>query len=159
MTTEGSGRRNDDQVTPQLELSEEEPAKTPHYAPLLSLVRFGPGSIVIMLLIAFITVELYLSGLVLFAAVTGAICALLLAVKAKETIRLSHPEVRKLIGRRCVVVKEVGKGKMGIVKLYYTNDGIGPELWSAESEHEIPVGGEAVVEGMRSIVLLIDPLD
>jgi membrane-bound ClpP family serine protease len=32
------------------------------------------------------------------------------------------------------------------------------ELWSAESAHEIEVGKKAQVIGMRSVVLLIDPL-
>ncbi len=156
MTT-SSDRRVDGQLTPRQEPSEEKPTKTPRYAPLLSWIRFGPGSIAILLLIAFITVEHVVLGFVYFAVISGAISILLFGVKSMEIIQIGHPEGKKLIGQRCVVVKEVGKGKMGVVRVYDRNGRLDPQFWSAESEHEIPEGQEAEVAGMRSIVLLIKP--
>jgi membrane protein implicated in regulation of membrane protease activity len=112
-----------------------------------------------MLLIAFLAVELYLSGHTYLATIAGSVGVVLFTVKSMETIQLSHPEERKLIGQRCLVVKQVGKGKTGIVRVYDRIGRLDPELWSAESEHEISEGREAEIEGMRSIVLLIKPKD
>jgi membrane protein implicated in regulation of membrane protease activity len=146
-------------LTTNLEAFEEKLARAPIYAPLFSWARFGPGSIAILLFILFITVELYSLGLVYFTLITGAVGVLLLVVKSMEIIQLSHPEAMKLIGQRCVVVREAGRGKMGVVKVYDSNGRLGPELWSADSEYEIHEGQEATVSALRSIVLIIKRLD
>jgi membrane protein implicated in regulation of membrane protease activity len=131
--------------------------KPRRYAPLLSLVRFGPGTIVVLFLIILVTVALCASGLVYFAVVSGAVGLLLFGVKLMEMIEPGSPENMMLIGRRCLIVKDVGKGKTGVVRVYGRNGRLEPELWSAESAHEIPEGQEAEVAGMRNIVLLITP--
>jgi membrane protein implicated in regulation of membrane protease activity len=140
-------------------LTEVTASREPRYAPLLSFARFGPGSIAILSLIALSTFILYTSGFVYFAAVSGAAGVLLFGAKSMEVIQLRLPEPRKLIGQRCVVAKEVGRTKRGLVRVYGRNGRLDPELWSAESEHEIAEGREAQVVGMQSIVLLIKPLE
>jgi membrane protein implicated in regulation of membrane protease activity len=156
MTT-SHNRRVDDKLTPRPKPFDEKLTRASLYAPLFSSVRFGPGSIAIIFFIAFLTVELYLSGLAFLAAISAATGIFLVGVKSMEIIQLSHPEARKLIGQRCVVVREVGKGKVGIVKVYGSNGRLDPELWSAESESEIHEGHEATVVGLRTIVLVIKP--
>ena len=138
---------------------EEVPTSGLLYAPLFSRIRFGPGSIAILLFIVFMTVGLYMSGLAYFAVISGAMGMLLVGVKSMEIIQLSHPEAKELTGQRCVCVRKVGKGKTGIVKVYDSNERLDPELWSAESEYEIHEGQEAKVTGLRSIVLVVKPLD
>jgi membrane protein implicated in regulation of membrane protease activity len=127
------------------------------YAPLLSTVRFGPGVITILSLIALVAVAFYLSGHTLFAGLFVGLDCLLFAVKSMEIIQLSRPDERTLIGRRCVVVSGVGKGKGGVVRVYEPTGSLDPELWSAESEDEISEGEEAVVVSMRTIVLIVKP--
>ena len=82
-------------------------------APLLSKVRFGPGVLSILSFIAFMAALLYILGHLYLAAAFGTIGALLLGVKSMEIIQLSRPEQRQLIGRRCLVLNEVEKGKEG----------------------------------------------
>jgi membrane protein implicated in regulation of membrane protease activity len=74
-----------------------------------------------------------------------------------EIIQLSPPDERTLVGRRCVAVSRVGRGKVGVVRVYDPTGSLDSELWSAESEDEISEGEEAVVVGMRTIVLIITP--
>jgi hypothetical protein len=127
------------------------------YAPLLSSVRFGPGIIAILTLIAIIALAFYFLGHLWFAALLGGLDCLLFAVKSMEIIQLSRPVERALVGRRCVVVSRVGRGKPGVVRVYEATGGLRSELWSAESDYEISEGEEAVVVGMRTIVLIISP--
>jgi membrane protein implicated in regulation of membrane protease activity len=127
------------------------------YAGLLSKVRFGPGIIVMLSSIAFIAVILYLLGHAYLAAIVAAVGILLFGVKSMEIIHLSRPENRALVGRRCIVVRRVGRGKVGVVRVYGPHRGLDPELWSAESEYEISEGQEAIIAGMRSIVLIVRP--
>jgi len=140
-------------------LSEEALDEQPHYAPLLSTVRFGPGAITILVLIALTTVVFYISGLQDFAIISGATGAALVGVKSMEIIRLSHPEERQLAGRRCYVVKRLEPGYVGIVRVYDQNGRLEPELWSAESRQSIAEGQTAEVIQVRSIVLLIKPVE
>ncbi|MGO9644279.1 MAG: NfeD family protein [Candidatus Bathyarchaeia archaeon] len=134
----------------------EEAKKAKRYAPWLSFVRFGPGFITVLSLITLATIALYVSGHVYLALIAGIIGVNVFGVKSMEIIQLSTPEKRKLVGQNCVVVKEIGKGKTGIVRVYDANDRLDPELWSAESNHDIPQGQEGQVVGMRGIVLLIE---
>jgi membrane protein implicated in regulation of membrane protease activity len=91
------------------------------------------------------------------AITSGSTGLVLLTVKSMEIIRLGRVEERELIGQRCLVIKGVGKGATGVVRVYDRTGRLNPELWSAESAYEIPEGEEAQVEAMRSIVLLIKP--
>lgn len=127
--------------------------------PLFSLVRFGPGSIMLLSFIGMTTIVLYLSGLKYVAVLTGSMGILLFGVKSMERIQLSYPKERKLVGETCIVVKRVERGQQGIVKICLPDGRPDPELWSAESEHEIEKGKKAKVTGIRSIVLLIEPLN
>jgi membrane protein implicated in regulation of membrane protease activity len=156
--TDPSGKVSDN-PTPNHEFLEEKLVRKRVYAPLFSWARFGPGAISILLLIAFLTSELYLSGHAYVAIISGAFVILLFGVKSMENIQLIHPETRNLLGQRCVVVKEVRKGKTGVVKVYGSDGKLDPELWSAESEHEIHKGQEAAVTALRNIVLAVKPID
>ena len=140
-------------------MSNEASEREPHYASLLSTVRFGPGTITILVLIALTTTVFYISGLRYFAIISGAAGAGVFGVKSMEIIRVSHPEKRQLVGRKCYVVKRVEKGRMGIVRVYGQNGRLEPELWSAESRQTIAEGQTAEVMEIRSIVLLIKPVD
>jgi membrane protein implicated in regulation of membrane protease activity len=140
-------------------LSNEASEGEPHYASLLSTARFGPGAITILVLIALTTIVFYISGLQYFAIFSGAAGVTIFGVKSMEIIRLSHPEKRQLIGSRCYVVKRVERGRMGIVRVYGQNGRLEPELWSAESSQTITEGHTAEVMEIRSIVLLIKPID
>jgi membrane protein implicated in regulation of membrane protease activity len=140
-------------------LSNEAPDAEPHYAPLFSTVRFGPGTITILVLIALTATVFYISGLQYFAIISGAADGAICGVKSMEIIRLSKPEKRQLAGRKCYVVKRVERGRMGIVRLYGQNGRLEPELWSAESRQTITEGETAEVMEIRSIVLLVKPVD
>ncbi|MGP8127856.1 MAG: NfeD family protein [Candidatus Bathyarchaeia archaeon] len=134
---------------------EEKPIR--HSAPLLSKVRFGPGVLSILSFIAFMTALLYILGHLYFAVVFGAVGALLLGVKSMEIIQLGRPEQRRLVGRTCLVLNRVEKGKGGVVRVYDQKGRLDPELWSAESEYSISAGHEAEIVGIRTIVLIIEP--
>ena len=134
---------------------EEKPIR--HPAPLLSKVRFGPGVLSILGFIAFMAALLYILDHLYLAAAFGAIGALLLGVKSMEIIQLGRPEQRQLIGRKCLVLNGVEKGKGGVVRVYDRKGQLDPELWSAESDYSISAGQEAEVIGIRTIVLIIKP--
>jgi len=128
-------------------------------APLLSKVRFGPGVLSILSFIAFMAALLYVLGHLYLAAAFGAIGVLLLGVKSMERIQLGRPEQRQLIGRRCLLLNGVEKGKGGVVRVYDRKGQLDPELWSAESEYSISAGQEAEIVGIRTIVLIIKPTE
>ena len=137
------------------EREEEKPIR--RSAPLLNKVRFGPGVLSILSFIAFMAALLYILGHLYLAAAFGAIGALLLGVKSMELIQLSRPEKRQLIGRKCLVISGVEKGKAGVACVYDREGQLDPELWSVESEYSISAGQEAEVVGIRTIVLIIKP--
>ncbi len=128
-------------------------------APLLSKVRFGPGVLSILSFIAFMAALLYVLGHLYLAVAFVAIDALLLGVKSMERIQLGRPEQRQLVGRRCLVLNGVEKGKGGVVRVYDRKGQLNPELWSAESEYSISAGQEAEIVGIRTIVLIIKPAE
>jgi membrane protein implicated in regulation of membrane protease activity len=128
------------------------------YASLLSRVRFGPGIITMLISIAAATIVLYLAGHLYLVVISGSAGILIFGVKAMEIIQLSYPEKRELVGRKCLVVKSIERGKMGVVRVYNRGQILDAELWSAESDQEIPEGGTAVVTAVRNIVLLVKPL-
>jgi membrane protein implicated in regulation of membrane protease activity len=131
---------------------------TRSYASFLSKARFGPGIIGILASIAAVTVGLYLTGHPYLAVVSGGADVLILGVKGMEIIQLSRPEKQELVGRKCLVVKRIERGKMGVVRIYNRGQILDAEFWSAESDQEIPEGRTAIVTGLRSIVLLVKPL-
>jgi len=125
-------------------------------ASLFSRARFGPGSIVFLSLIALTAILFYLFGLKTFGLVLSGVGVLFFGVKSMGRIEVSRIEERKLVGETCQVVKPVGRGQRGIVRIVKPDGTIESELWSAESV--IGVGEQARVIGRRSIVLLVDPL-
>jgi membrane protein implicated in regulation of membrane protease activity len=131
---------------------------TRSYASFLSRARFGPGITGILTSIAAVTVGLYLMGHQYLAVVSAGADILILGVKSMEIIQLSRPEKRELVARKCLVVKRIERGKMGVVRTYSRGQILDAELWSAESDQEIPEGRTAIVTGLRSIVLLVKPL-
>ena len=120
-------------------------------APLLSKVRFGPGVLSILSFIAFMAALLWAIYAWLWHS------GLLVGVKSMERIELSRPEERQLVGRRCLVLNGVEKGKGGVVRVYDRKGQLDPELWSAESEYSISAGQEAEIVELRTIVLIIRP--
>ena len=126
-------------------------------APFLSKVRFGPGVISLLVVIFLLGAALYFWRHVYLAASFGIIGVLLIGVKSMEIIQLSRPEERRLVGRRCLVVNGVGKGKTGVVRVYDWTGRLDPEFWSAKSEYSISSGQEAEVAEIRTIVLIIKP--
>jgi len=76
-----------------------------------------------------------------------------------EIIELGRFEHRQLVGRRCLVLDAVEKGKVGVVRVYDRKGQLDSELWSAESEYSVPAGQEAEVVGIRTIVLIIKPTE
>jgi membrane protein implicated in regulation of membrane protease activity len=128
------------------------------YVSFLSKVRFGPGIIGILASIAAVTVGLYLTGQAYLAVVSAGADILILRVKGMEIIQLSRPEKQELVGRKCLVVKRIERGKMGVVRTYNRGQILDAELWSAESDQEIQEGRTAIVSGLRNIVLLVKPL-
>jgi membrane protein implicated in regulation of membrane protease activity len=134
---------------------EEKPIR--HSAPLLSKVRFGAGVLSMLSFIAFMAVLLYILGHLYLAAGFVAIGTILVGVKSMEIIQLGRSEQRQLIGRKCLVINGVEKGKVGVARVYDRKGQLDPELWSAESDYSISAGQEAEVVGIRTIVLIIKP--
>lgn len=87
-------------------------------APLISYVRFGPGSIIFLSLIAILAAIFYLFKHEYLALGAVGVDAVFFGVKSIEKIRISRPMERKLIGQTCLVVKSVRTGQQGIVKLF-----------------------------------------
>ena len=123
----------------------------------MSKVRFGPGVISLLVVIVLLGAALYFLRHVYLAASFGIIGVLLIGVKSMEIIQLSRPEGRTVVGRRCLVVNGVGKGKTGVVRVYDRTGRLDPEFWSAESDYSISPGQEAEIAELRTIVLIIKP--
>ena len=136
----------------------EERSNVRNEAPLFSLARFGPGSIVFLSFIAVTAILFYLFDVKTLALLLSGACVLFFGVKSMERIELSRIEERKLVGQMCRVVKPVRRGQLGVVRLAQPDGTMSSELWSAESVNEIGVGEQARVIGKRSVVLLIDSL-
>ena len=126
--------------------------------PYFSTSRFGPSTIVLLAILAIASFVLYRLGAFVFAGTLLACDALILAVKSFEVLRYGRPEERKFEGKRCTVIIETDRGKRGVVRMIRDNGMVDPELWSAEAKTRIGVGEEAMVTGIESIVLHIEPL-
>jgi membrane protein implicated in regulation of membrane protease activity len=127
--------------------------------PIFSFTRFGPGSISLLILIAFATYLLYSLGFPYLAAVSAAAAVFLFGVKSLERQQLIFPEPRAIVGAECVAVKGIETGKPGVVRIRRADGSYEPEFWSAESEHPIPVGEHAKIIQIRSVVLIIEPTE
>ena len=125
---------------------------------MLSKARFGPGSIVIFSLLAAGGILFLVLGEKYLSLMFFGTFALIFGIKSFEVLQLVEPEERNFTGRKCYVVQGLAKGKRGIVKVYAENGSLGSELWSAESYQNITEGSVAKISGVRSIILLIDPL-
>ncbi|MHB2037041.1 MAG: NfeD family protein [Nitrososphaerales archaeon] len=93
--------------------------------------------------------------MVLFPAAGG---IAILAIKFSESIELSKPEEKRLVGKRCLVIIRVSPEQRGVVKVYNGESYLDPETWSAESAYGevIEEGKVAKVVGMRSIILEVE---
>lgn len=130
-------------------------------ASFLSRARFGPGSIATLAVLATLAALLYLLHLVFFGVLVAACDILIFGVKSIETLHLSWPEERIIVGKRCLVISRVSAGQRGIVKLYRDENHLDPETWSAEATRDrvIEEGKTARVVGMKSIILEIEEDD
>jgi membrane protein implicated in regulation of membrane protease activity len=138
-------------------MNEERPEAS-HEAPLFCKARFGPSTVGLLSFIAVAAILYYSFNMMALALLIGGVGVLFFSVKSMERIELIRIQERNLIGEMCRVVKPVQRGQPGIVRMVKPDGTTEPELWSAESTHEVEAGKKALVIGTRSIVLLIDPL-
>lgn len=126
--------------------------------PFISLVRFGPGSIATLSILAILAVMLYILGFGYLAILPAAGDVLIFAVKSTEVLQLSRPEEKQLAGKRCLVIKRVSKDQTGIVRVFTDDSRLDPEMWSAELARGevVEEGRTAKVVGIRSIILMIE---
>jgi membrane protein implicated in regulation of membrane protease activity len=127
--------------------------------PFLSLARFGPGSIAILMLLALAAILLSFFALGYLALMFAVAFGIIFGVKSIEVLQLSSPEEKSFIGMKCCVIKSVSKGERGVVKVLNLDGTASAELWSAESDHSIAEGAFAVITGIRSIILTIEPIE
>ena len=128
--------------------------------PFSTLAQFGAGTIAI--LSVFIALSLLLFDVRFFdLAIFFVLLAIaIFCVKSFEVIEFGEAREKKLIDQRCLVVKKIAPNERGIVKVYRDDAKLDPELWSVES---VTIGAEtgenqtAIVVGMRSVVLSIEP--
>jgi|GEM_PF-1991556 hypothetical protein len=126
--------------------------------PFLSFARFGPGSIILLSLLALFAILLFIFGLRYLAILPAVSAILIFAVKSLEVLQLGSPDDKNPIGKKCLVIKKVSSRERGLVRVYQKDGSLNPELWSAETtgHFEIEEGRTAKVVGMKSIVLLIE---
>ncbi|MDG6906329.1 MAG: NfeD family protein [Nitrososphaerota archaeon] len=127
-------------------------------APLLCRARFGLGPIVVMSVLVIMMIALYRMGFKYLAILPAAVGILIFTVKSMEKIQLQEPEQRKIVGKKCLVVRETRKNQSGVVRLYTETGSLDNEMWSAESAHgdTIEEGRYAKVVGLRGIFLIIE---
>ena len=125
----------------------------------LSLARFGPGSIAILSALIMLSILLIMTKFDYFAIMVGIATVSIFAVKSVEMLQLGTPEEKKLLGRKCLVVKQVKRNERGVVKVFRDDGSLDPELWSAESmsHEEISENQICRIVGLRSIIALIEP--
>ena len=127
--------------------------------PFLSLARFGPGSILLLSILAIFAALLLYAHLEYLSITVVLATVVIFAVKSSETLQMGRPEQRNIIGQRCFIITKVTKQERGVVRVYEDGGNLNPELWSAETESEawLDQNTFAKVIGMRGIVLLIEP--
>ncbi len=130
----------------------------PSNVPFFSTARFGPGSIAILLLLATVCIVLFELGLTYLSLISLGGFSIILGVKSFEILHSSRPKEKEFVGRTCYVMTGLPIGGKGVVRIFNSDGSLEPELWSAESSHEIPEGSVVEITGMRSIVLLVEPI-
>ncbi|MDG6997676.1 MAG: hypothetical protein JRN15_01015 [Nitrososphaerota archaeon] len=126
--------------------------------PYFSILRFGPGMIVILAILAIVTFLLFHIGAYLYSSVFLVTLILIFVIKSGEVLLEGRPEQKTYLGRECRVIVGIDKGKRGVVKLLRSDGNVDPELWSAESDSQISAGELARVIEMRTIVLVVEPI-
>jgi membrane protein implicated in regulation of membrane protease activity len=131
-------------------------------AAFFSIARFGPGMIIVLSILIVLLVLLVYIKLYYLAFLPAIIAVLLLTAKYFELIEAPNPTDQRLTGKTCLVVKRVTRNERGIVKVYSDSGKLESELWSAElaaDKDEIKEDQIARIAGMRSIILLIEPIE
>jgi hypothetical protein len=125
-------------------------------AAFLSVARFGPGAVIILVLLVLLGVFLFLIGGNYLAILPIAVAFVVFGVISVQIIDEKKFE-RKIVGQKCLVVERISRGKRGLVKIYRDDGMLDPELWSAEGAQggEIEANATARVIGIRSIILLV----
>jgi len=123
-----------------------------------TIARFGPDSILIFVLLGILGSVIYELGFIIPAIAVAGAFSIIFWAESVETIQLKRVEPRKIIGSRCLVVKQIGgRASRGIVKMYKDESGdLEHELWSAESNLLIEKGKVATVKGISSIILFVE---
>lgn len=122
--------------------------------------RFGPIVYVRLAVLVIISLILYVEGLALFAVIPVFLAILAFIMRCLYVYQRREPDDRVLVGGTCLVIKSVSKEERGIVKVYKKNGWLDHELWSAESNNGemLEEGKEAKIVGLRSIILLVEPI-
>lgn len=147
-TFAGSKRRKDDEQ------------KEDEFLPILSYARFGHGTILILSLIVVAGFVLYFEGLALYIIVLVILAVFIVLLRILVVIQPRTQDEKVLVGRKCLVIESMSKQRRGIVKLYNKDGLLDHELWSAEtiSGEVLEKGKEAKIVGLRSIILLVEPV-
>lgn len=132
--------------------------KPRQFVPLFSRARFEPDTIVVMVVLGVVAILLYLFGLRYLVIPPAAGLVALFAVNAIETIQVGHPEDKRTVGKRCLIVRRVEANRRGIVRVFSEDNHLGHETWSAEvtGTESIEEGRTAKVVGQKSIILLVE---
>jgi membrane protein implicated in regulation of membrane protease activity len=128
--------------------------------PFLSLARFGPGTVVLLSCLVVLSFMLFRFRFNYLGILVALVAIAIFSVKSFERIEFGKAEEKKLIGQRCFVVRKISPDRRGIVRVYRDDGKLDPELWSAESvtsRTEIDENQTAIIVGMRSIILLVEP--
>jgi|SRR5579872_3845432 len=126
------------------------------FSDFFSIARFGPDTLAIFGLLSGLATVLYHFDLWYLTGAVLATLFVLFLVEAVETITLSRAEYRKIVGAKCLVIKEATRENRGIVRLFGSDGNLVRETWSTEfSQAPVPEGSLAKVTGMRSVILEI----
>ena len=124
-----------------------------------SRLRWGPGSIATVVIVAVVAVLMILEGaasgdMVLEASgwILVVIDAIIVVVKGLERISPTRRQEDHLIGARGLVVMPITPSRPGVVR-------VGNELWSATSDEEIPSGAEVTVVAREGLYLRVRRAD
>lgn len=123
-----------------------------------TIARFEPDTLALFGLLIAATVALFLYGFVYLSYLTAGVLVLIFLIESSETITLDRAEHRRIVGAECLVLKRVSTTERGIARLFKADGRLDPELWSVEASSPIMEGEVALVNGMRSVILLVAPI-